>query len=228
LPWPIAPMPAAVPRRRRRSSRPACARRPTDCGSRRAGVVGEPAHREARARWCGRSRCRRPGGGWPPPGCRGWPAASLKANHAVVGGAAGLSTLTLMVIGTPCSGPPACRAPAPGRAAAARRAPASCSGRTTALNAGLTASSARQRGRDLAAGDLAGANQGRQLDRVETPELGGYGRTSLAHVSCSRAAHRDSMRPAPVRDRSRRSCRTRSPDARNRVRPVGVVRAGSL
>jgi hypothetical protein len=38
---------------------------------------------------------------------------------------------------------------------------------------------ARQRGLDgLAAGDLPRADQGRQLDRVETPELGGYGRTS--------------------------------------------------
>jgi hypothetical protein len=38
---------------------------------------------------------------------------------------------------------------------------------------------ARQRGLDgLAAGDLLRADQGRQLDRVETPELGGYGRTS--------------------------------------------------
>jgi hypothetical protein len=36
-----------------------------------------------------------------------------------------------------------------------------------------------QRGLDgLAAGDLPRADQGRQLDRVETPELGGYGRTS--------------------------------------------------
>jgi hypothetical protein len=30
----------------------------------------------------------------------------------------------------------------------------------------------------LAAGDLPGADQGRQLDRVETPELGSYDRTS--------------------------------------------------
>ena len=137
---------------------------------------------------------------------------SLKATTPLSVGCPATSTFTLMVTGTPWSGPTAWPRARAWSAAAASASADSCSGRTTALSAGLTAS------RRASAASMA-SRQETCRARIRAASSTASRRQSSVAMAAPRSARSRARRADPPRPpwppppgprRSRRSCRRRA------------------